>query len=76
MENANENNETVEAGGNGDDEVAAEMAAVNIDDESDDEIDSDEEYHPAVELTEDVMVQLKNNDPTVTKVDIFLSGRW
>ena len=48
MENANENNETVEAGGNGDDEVAAEMAAVNINDESDDESDSDEEYHPAV----------------------------
>ena len=49
-------------GGFGDDEVVANMEAVNIDDESDDDssIDEDrEEYHSAVELTEDVMLQLK-----------------
>ena len=44
------------------------VEAVNIDDESDDE---DEEYHSAVELTEDVMLQLKNHDPAVKSVDIF-----
>ena len=54
-------------------EVVADMEAVNIDDESDDEsgIDEDEEYHSAVELTEDVMLQLKNNDPTVKSINIF-----
>ena len=43
---------------------------MKVDDEdSDDESDSEDEEN--IELTEDVMVQLKNNDPTVTKVDIF-----
>ena len=42
---------------------------MKVDDEdSDDESDSEDEEN--IELTEDVMVQLKNNDPNVTKVDI------
>ena len=60
-------------GGVGDDEVVADMEAINIDDESDDDsrgIDDEEEYS-AVELTEDVMLQLKNNDSDVKSIDIF-----
>ena len=42
---------------------------MKVDDEdSDDESDSEDEEN--IELTEDVMVQLKNNDPNVTKVNI------
>ena len=69
--NNNENNDTVE-GGVRDDDVAAKMAAVNIDDESDDECNSIHEYDGNW-LTEDVMVQLKNNDPTIKKVEVFFS---
>ena len=67
------NDQYMMEGGVGDDEVVSDMEAINIDDESDDDsrgIDEDEEYS-AVELTEDVMLQLKNNDPTVESVDIF-----
>ena len=49
-------------------EDAAEMK-VDVDEDSDDECDSEDEDN--IELTEDVMVQLKNNDPTITTVDIF-----
>ena len=54
------------------------VEAVNIDDESDDDsrgIDEDEEYHSAVELTEDVMLQLKNNELPSSQLIYFFIQR-